>query len=263
VIDLHCHVLPGIDDGPPTIADALELAAAARAAGTDMIVATPHVSLEYPNRAETIARLVGELEQRLRSRGSPLEIRAGAELAMTALADLAPEELSRLTLAGSRWLLVEPPFVPVLSGLEELVATLQRRGFGVVLAHPERCRAFHRDRGMLERLVRSDVLVSVTAGSFAGRFGSTVRRFSHELMRDGLVHNVASDAHDVGARPPSIAGELERAGLGALTHWLTDGVPGAIVHCGEIPPRPDVGIPALPVSRWSRLLRRRSAGPVP
>jgi protein-tyrosine phosphatase len=211
--------------------------------------------LEYPNRAATIARLVDELNQRLRSDGVALEVLAGAEVAMTVLSDIAPEELSRLTLSGGRWLLLEPPFVPVLSGAEEIVATLQSRGFGVVLAHPERCRAFHRDRSMLERLVRSGVLVSITAGSLDGRFGGTVRRFSRELVSNGLVHNVASDAHDVAGRPPSVAGELERAGLVALGDWLTQAVPEAIVRGRAIPPRPDAEIPAHAGSRWS--LRRR------
>jgi len=256
MIDLHCHPLAGIDDGPRTLDDALALAAAAHAAGTGTIVATPHVSLEYPNRADTIARLVGELNQLLRAEGIALVVLTGAEVAMTVLSDIAPEELSRLTLAGGRWLLIEPPFVPVLSGVEEIVATLQGRGFGVVLAHPERCRAFHRDRAMLERLVRSGVLVSITAGSLDGRFGGTVRRFSRELVRDGLVHNVASDAHDVAGRPPSIAGELERAGLGGLGDWLTQAVPEAIVRGSAIPPRPDAELPADAGSRWSLWPRR-------
>jgi protein-tyrosine phosphatase len=258
VIDLHCHVLPGIDDGPQTVEDSLALAVAAEAAGTRTLVATSHVSWEYPNRAATIARLVAELNARLRAVEVSLEIRSGAEIAMTRVTDTAPEELSRLTLGGSRWLLVEPPFVPVVAGLDSLVASLQRSGFRVVLAHPERCQAFHRDRATLERLVDSGVLTSITAGSLDGRFGSTVRRFALGLVRDGLVHNVASDAHDQIRRPPSIVPELERAGLGPLTGWLTQAVPGAILGGGEIPPRPDIGGPPPQTTRRPRwLLGRR------
>jgi protein-tyrosine phosphatase len=258
VIDLHCHVLPGIDDGPQSIEDSVALARAAVAAGTRTIVATPHVSWEYPNRAESIARLVAELDRRLSGEGVALEIRAGAEIAMTRLPDTPADELARLTLGGGRWLLVEPPFTLASTGLDALVADLHDRGYRVVLAHPERCPAFHRDRSMLEALVRSGALGSVTAGSLAGRFGKEVRRFSFELMRDGLVHNVASDAHDDSRRPPTIATELEGAGLGLLTEWLTQGVPGAILSGGEIPLRPAFEIPALDNARRSWWLPGRS-----
>ena len=256
VIDLHCHILPGIDDGPRAIEDSLALARAAAAAGTATVVATSHVSWEYPNRAEAIARLVEELNGRLSDAGVALDVRPGAEVAMTRLPDTSPEELSHLTLGGGGWLLVEPPFTLVSTGLDVLVANLRVSGYQVVLAHPERCPAFHRDRSMLEALVRSGVLASATAGSLDGRFGDAVRRFSLELVRDGLVHNVASDAHDASGRPPTIAGELERAGLGALTEWLTQAVPEAILGGGDIPRRPEVEIPALQKTRRAGWLRR-------
>lgn len=257
MIDLHCHVLPGIDDGPQTVEDALALARAASAAGTRTIVATSHVSWEYPNRAATIARLVDELNRRLSAEEAALKIRPGAEIAMTRLADTSPDELSRLTLGGSPWLLVEPPFTLVVEGLDVLIANLQDRGYRVLLAHPERCPAFHRDRSMLERLVASGVLTSVTAGSLDGRFGRAVRRFSFGLVRDGLVHNVASDAHDQIERPPSIAAELERAGLVSLVGWLTQEVPAAILAGGGIPSRPDTESPAPARARWPIWFSRR------
>jgi len=258
VIDLHCHVLPGIDDGPQTIEDSVALARAAVAAGTQTIVATSHVSWEYPNSADTVARLVAELNRRLGDEGLALEIRAGAEIAMTRLADTPADELLRLTLAGGRWLLVEPPFTLAATGLDVLVADLHERGYRVVLAHPERCPAFHRDRSMLEALVGSGALGSLTAGSLVGRFGKAVRRFSLELVRDGLVHNVASDAHDERRRPPTIAAELERAGLGSLSEWLTQLVPGAILSGGDIPIRPPFAIPALQSTRRSWWLPGRN-----
>ncbi|MFI4978134.1 MAG: tyrosine-protein phosphatase [Solirubrobacterales bacterium] len=238
MIDLHCHVLPGIDDGPDSIEGSLALARAAAAAGTRTLVATPHVSYNYPNDAATIARLVDELNGRLAADAVTLEVRPGAEIAMTRLADIEPEELSRLGLGTGRWLLVEPPFTPVATGLDSVLLDLQRRGHRILLAHPERCHAFHRDPGMLAALVRSGVLTSITAGSLVGRFGGEVRRFALELMRDGLVHNVASDAHDHAQRPPGMAAELQQAGLAPLTDWLTREVPAAILNDREIPPRP-------------------------
>ena len=227
MIDLHCHPLAGIDDGPPTMDDALALVAAAHAAGTGTVVATPHVSLEYPNRADD--------DRAPRRRAQPsgcaragvaIEVLTGAEIAMTVLSDIAPrgalaaDARGRALAARSSRRSCRCSAASTRSSQRSSAA-----GFGVVLAHPERCRAFHRDRAMLERLVRSGVLVSITAGSLDGRFGGTVRRFSSDLVRDGLVHNVASDAHDVAGRPPSIAGELERAGLGVVERLAHAGGP--------------------------------------
>jgi protein-tyrosine phosphatase len=260
VTDLHCHVLPGIDDGPETIEGSVALARAASAAGAQILVATSHVCWNYRNDARTIRRLVAELNARLAAEKVALEVRAGAEIAMTRVGDLAPQELSRLTLGGSgRYLLIEPPFTPMVSGLEAVILDLQRQGYRVVLAHPERCPAFHRDRSILNALVDAGVLTSVTAGSLVGRFGRDVRRFALDLVRDEMVHNVASDAHDHIRRPPGTATELDEAGLTPLAHWFTIAVPGAILSGTEIPPRPQVDVSASRsdrrTSRW-RLPRR-------
>lgn len=238
MIDLHCHVLPGIDDGPETIASSVALARAAAAAGTHVLVATPHVSWRYPNDHDTITRLVREVNARLVAEAVTLEVRTGAEIAITHVVDIEPEQLSPLGLGGGPWLLVEPPFTPVAAGLDTLVLALQQRGHRILLAHPERCPALHRDPRMLGTLVRAGVLTSITAGSLVGRFGDSVRRFAMELARDGMIHNVASDAHDHAHRPPGMASELRQAGLGPLTEWLTQAVPAAILDGDEIPPRP-------------------------
>jgi protein-tyrosine phosphatase len=255
VIDLHCHVLPGIDDGPETIEGSVALARAAAAAGTHTLVATPHVSWTYPNDAATIARLVDELRARLAAEQVALEIRPGAEIAITRLVDIDPAQIPRLGLGGGPWLLVEPPFTPVATGVDTIVLDLQQRGHQIVLAHPERCPAFHRDPRMLESLVHAGALTSITAGSLVGRFGGGVRRFALELARAGMIHNVASDAHDLTSRQPGIAAELEQAGLGQLTDWLTQAVPAAILDGDNIPPRPAIAPPDLKPSRrawWSR-----------
>ncbi|MGO9249717.1 MAG: tyrosine-protein phosphatase [Solirubrobacteraceae bacterium] len=255
MIDLHCHVLPGIDDGPETIADSIALARVSAATGTRTLVATPHVSWRYANDPETIARLVDELSARLAAEGVALDLRMGAEIAMTRLADVDPAELARLGLGGGPWLLVEPPFTAVASNLDAILLDIQQRGHRILLAHPERCIAFHRDPLMLGSLVHAGVLTSVTAGSLVGRFGESVRRFSLRLAQDGMIHNVASDAHDHAHRPPGMASELQRAGLGPLAEWLTQEVPAAILSGEEtIPPRPAVALPGIrtPRRRWWR-----------
>ncbi|HSZ14925.1 MAG TPA: CpsB/CapC family capsule biosynthesis tyrosine phosphatase [Solirubrobacteraceae bacterium] len=238
MIDLHCHVLPGIDDGPETIEDSLALVRVAVAAGIETIVATPHVNARTPNDAATIARLVGELNVRLADERLALTVRPGAEIAITQLSEIEPGELARLGLGGGRWLLVEPPFSQVAPGLQEMIVQLLRDGHRVVLAHPERCPALHRDRSVVGRLVDAGVLMSITAGSLVGRFGGDVRRYALELAREGLIHNVTSDAHDPVKRPPGLAEPLRQAGLEPLTEWLTQLVPAAILGDEEIPPRP-------------------------
>ena len=262
VIDLHCHLLPGIDDGPATVEDALAMARAAVALGTRTIVATPHVSARYPNSAARIEEARAELAAQLRANEIPLEVLAGAEIALSHLIDLGEGELARLGLGGGEWLLVEPPFSAAAAGIDELVLELVNAGHRVVLAHPERCPAFQREPRTLDALVDQGVLMSLTAGSFVGRFGSGVRRFAGTLVHSGVVHNVASDAHGAEGRSPSIARELEQAGLGALREWLTVAVPGAILEgSSTIPPAPELPEPLGSAQRqwWRRGPLRRAS----
>jgi protein-tyrosine phosphatase len=253
MIDLHCHVLPGIDDGPRTIEESMALARAAAAAGTRTIVATPHVSSRYPNRSAEIRERVTQLRSHLRERGIAIELRPGAEVAISSIGELAADELARMTLGSGSWVLLEPPFTPVVTGLDRIVQALQLDGYGIVLAHPERCPAFHREPHFLQALIYAGALTSITAGSLAGRFGRPVRQFATQMLNEGLIHNVASDAHDTRLRPPGVLVELESAGAGALIPWLTQEVPEAILTGQVIPPRPAwVPRPAGRLRQWLR-----------
>lgn len=239
MIDLHCHILPGIDDGPSTIEESLRMARAAAAGGTRRILATPHVNSRYPNTAAAIAELVELLNERIAAEGLDLEILAGAEIAMTRIPELAAEELAQLRIGDGPWVLAEPPFSQVASGLEGIVESLHAQGYRVLLAHPERCPAFHRDPRLLDTLLRQGVLASVTAGALIGSFGDVPRRFALDLLERGSVSNVASDAHDDDRRPPSIAPEIADAGFAPWTEWLTEAVPTAILQgASEMPPQP-------------------------
>lgn len=241
VIDLHCHILPGIDDGPQTIEDSLQLSLACIAAGTMTIVATPHVSWEYPdNSAQLIARKVEEVNAMLMAERLDLEVRPGAEVALTRALDLTDAELRALTLGGGPWLLLECPLSPVAAGVEQGIEALRRRGHEqIVLAHPERVPAFQRDPELLARLVNSGVLTSVTAGAFTGRFGKDVQRFARRLLAEGMVHDVASDAHSLTGRPAPIGPVLQEAGLdaGQIDH-LARAVPLAMLQGVALPPAP-------------------------
>ncbi len=264
MIDLHCHVLPGIDDGPETIADSLALARAALATGTDTLVATSHVSYRYRNTAATIAGLVTSVNEALRLADVALDVLPGAEIAATLLPDIEADELRALVLGGGPWLLVEPPFTPSAIGLDAALLRVLRGEHRVVLAHPERCPAFHRDPAMLESLVRAGVLTSVTAGSLVGRFGKEARRFSMWMAESEMIHNVASDAHGTEGRPPGIAQELAQAGLEPLKEWLTEAVPRAVLSGADAaPPRPAQAVPEPRArrgsSRWKEMLSLKRA----
>ncbi|HTZ87133.1 MAG TPA: CpsB/CapC family capsule biosynthesis tyrosine phosphatase, partial [Solirubrobacteraceae bacterium] len=258
VIDLHCHVLAGIDDGPATPAQSLAIARAAAAAGISTIVATPHVNRRYANEAATIARGVEQLEAQLREEHVSVKVLAGAEVALSRALELDGEELSSLCLGGGRWVLLEPPFSASVPELVPTVVELQRRGHDVVLAHPERCPALQRDVGLIESLVQRGVLMSITASSLTGAFGGAARSVALRLAETQLIHNVASDAHDAANRTPEIAAHLRRAGLHSI-EWLTEEVPHAIVTGGDVPPRPQAQ--AARAARRFSLSRLRGGAP--
>ena len=255
MIDLHSHILPGVDDGPRTLEGSLELARAAVADGTRTILATPHVNDDPGIDAERVAAGLELLRPALAEAEIPLEVLPGGEIAIWRLADLDDAALRGLALGGGPYLLVESPFSPVVGDFEPIVLDLLMRGHRVLLAHPERCPAFQRDPARLERLVDGGVLVQITAGSMAGAFGSTVRRFTAALLRDGLVHAVASDAHDAVKRPPGLSfgftalEQRELPGIRAHQAWLTETAPRAILDGAPLPERP-------PLPRPGGLLRR-------
>jgi protein-tyrosine phosphatase len=251
LIDLHSHVLPGIDDGPGSSAESLEILRVAAGAGIATMLATPHVSSRYRNDSETIGTAAGEFAAARRDDPSEVEVLLGAEVALTRVVELEPSELERLRLGDGPWVLLEPPFTTVVAGLDATVSELHRLGHRVLLAHPERCPAFHRDPALLEGLVDGGVLTSLTAGSLVGRFGGEARRLALALLDSGMAHNVASDAHDPVQRPPSIAAELAESGRGELEDWLTREVPAAILAGADIPRRPHTTPPpARSRFRW-------------
>ena len=217
----------------------MALARAALAAGTDTLVATPHVSWDWPqNTAATIAAALTVLRGELETRRLELRVLQGAEVALTRAFDLPDRELAALTLGGGPWLLVEAPHARGVSAVEHMLMALAQRGRRILLAHVERCPAFVDDADLLSRLVGQGMLASVTAGSLTGRFGRHARAAAKRFIASGLVHNVASDAHDCDARPPELLRALETEGLGVQASWLAEQVPQAILFGAALPPAP-------------------------
>jgi protein-tyrosine phosphatase len=258
VIDLHCHPLPGIDDGPASTERSLSMLRRAAAAGTRTMVATPHVSAAYPRtRAGGVESAVRALQVEADAAGIDVRLRAGAELALVHREMLHANELPGLRLGDSPYTLVELPFTATVQFAEMLLA-MHSDVQPAVLAHPERCRAFHEDPELLGRLVDQGMLVQVTAASIGGGYGPPVQRSAWGMLEQGLVHVVASDSHDAVRRPPLMREPLEEMGLGGLIATLCQDGPAAIL-AGERPaPAPPVSPPRSVRLHWRRAgLHRR------
>ena len=252
MIDLHCHVLPNFDDGAADMDTSLEMARAALADGIHTMVATPHVNLRYGSELEIIGVRVEELQAALARAELPISVLGGAEIALSRLPGLDRDQIRTLCLGHSSYALIESPYTPAGPLIEESLFNLQVGGYRPLLAHPERCPEFQRDVPRLERLVDRGVACSISAGSIAGQFGATVRRFAFRLLERGLAHNVSSDAHDPVRRAPvlraAFVGPRSPPHDAGLRLWLTSTVPSAILADEPLPPRP----PTPRRSRWRR-----------
>jgi protein-tyrosine phosphatase len=238
VIDLHCHVLPGLDDGPRTMEESIALCRVAHRDGTRTLVATPHVNWDYPDvTAAAIQTEVAALNRALRAVGIELAIRTGAEVALSRLGELSDFEIGLLALGGGPYVLLEFPWTSVASGAINALRAFARRGHGVVLAHPERAPALQRDGAVVRELVESGVLCCLDAGSLTERADRRTRSSAWELLAAGLVHVIASDSHDARRRPPALASVLEQAGLSvAEIDYFARAAPEAIINGEAVPP---------------------------
>ncbi len=239
MIDLHSHVLPGVDDGARSLDESVAILAAAAEDGATQIAATPHVRADYPTQAETMERGVAELNRAARDAGIPIEVLTGGELDLEYAARLDDATLARFGLGGNpAVVLLECPYVGWPLDLRDLVFQLATRGFSVVLAHPERNPDVQADPELLRPLVDAGVLVQLTAASVDGRLGSRPRQASRALLDAGLVHLLASDAHAPQVREVGMAAAAAAVGDAPLARWLTEDVPAAIVSGSQVPARP-------------------------
>lgn len=238
MIDLHSHVLPGVDDGAATLDDSLAIARAAAAEGVRVLVATPHVSAEYPTDAATMTHLVTEVRRALRTAGVPVALHGGGELALDYLPHVPAADLPQFVLGGSRVLLLEPPYHGWPLDLSDVVFRLRAQGFAPLLGHPERNPDVQARPELLRPLVDSGMLVQVTSASLEGRLGRSSRDAGLELVVRGLAHAVASDAHTADVRAYGMRGGLEALGDPALGRWLSSAVPAALLADVPLPERP-------------------------
>ncbi|MFO0991291.1 MAG: CpsB/CapC family capsule biosynthesis tyrosine phosphatase [Hyphomicrobiales bacterium] len=206
MIDLHSHILPGVDDGAPDIETALDMARAAVDDGVVVMACTPHFMPGlYDNEAGDITRRVADLNDRLQAEGIDLALVTGSD------AHIRPDFLSCLrdgrilTLHGSRYVLFEPPHTLLPQRLDDLLFNIIAAGYVPILTHPERLEWLEPNYGMIQRYVKMGVWMQVTAGSLTGDFGRRAQYWGQKLLADGLVHILASDAHNTTRRPPGLS----------------------------------------------------------
>lgn len=236
MIDLHCHILPGLDDGAGDVEDSVAMARTAAADGIEAICATPHIRHDHDVRIEGMGERIEALNGRLREEGIPVTILQGGEVAETAVEALTEEELARVSLGEGRWVLLEPAPGPLTDSLARRVQHLAERDRRSLIAHPER----HLSADMFDRmagLVGDGALIQATADFFLREGG--IGRGMRSLAEAGLVHVLSSDSHS------SLAGRQVRlaAAFGVLhdvervaphVEWMAETLPRAIVEGEEI-----------------------------
>jgi len=235
MIDLHCHILPGVDDGALDIRDSASLARQAAGDGIEAICATPHIRHDHDVRIDEIAERVEAVNRHLRGEEIPVAVLSGGEVAETAVEALGAEELARVSLGAGRWILLEPAPGPLSESLERRVDHLAERGHRALIAHPER----HLSEDMYERigrLVELGALVQATADFF---LRERMAAGMLALAEAGLVHVLSSDAHSShGGRPAKLAAAFERLATvePAASHiaWMRDVAPRAIVEGADL-----------------------------
>ena len=261
MIDIHSHILPGIDDGVKTEDDAVEFARMAEADGITTIVATPHCKEGfYFNDRAKVVKEVEKLRTRLMAEGIGLKLEPGAEVHICPdLVERVADGRAPTLLDNGRTLLLELSLSQYPVELENLIFELKLAGLEVVLAHPERIRYFQDDLSRYEAVVHQGAIGQITTGSVLGVFGSEIAEISEEMMVKGLVHVMATDAHNTRGRPPLLREALELAieqvGEARAMAMVTD-VPRALIE-GRSPELPDVESPRSGGGFLSRLFGRR------
>ncbi len=209
MIDLHCHILPDVDDGARTWEESLAMARLAAEDGVQVVVATPHlfchkmVDLKELNQKEVILQRISEFQEKLAEENIPLTILPGCEfpLSLEALELLDSDQVLTIN-DGKRYLLLEMPDLSIPPATPDICFRLQSQGITPIITHPERHFVFQERPEKLAPLIDLGCLVQLTAGSLTGNFGRRVEKVSRTMVKKGYVHLLASDAHSTRSRPP-------------------------------------------------------------
>ena len=218
IVDLHCHILPNLDDGPAGLGEALRMARMAVQDGITDVVATPHTSNGiYSNKAEDVISAVKIFRQALDREQIPLQIHPGSEVHIHVELIQNIESMSILTFGNEkRYVLLElPQFnLPLMTDL--LINELKCAGITPVIAHPERNQVLCSDPGRLARWIREGAVAQLTAGSLTGELGRRVQKTAEYMVKHKLAHLIASDGHNDGVRSPILS-----KGYKALERFLS------------------------------------------
>jgi protein-tyrosine phosphatase len=238
-IDLHCHILPGLDDGALDLADSVAMARQADADGIELVCATPHIRHDHEVHTHELAERAAAVNAALAEEGVRARVVTGGEVAAPVAEGLTDEQLAQVALGGARggWVLLEPAPGPLDDALDRAVVHLRERGYRSLIAHPERHLANDLP-ARLARLIEEGALVQATAAFFESEPTAPGMR---ELAALGLVNVLGSDAHSARfGRPVRLSGALERlAEVPALADhldWIARDGPAAIVRGEHVSP---------------------------
>ena len=211
MIDIHCHILPGLDDGAQTIEESLKMVRIAQSEGIQKIIATPHhIEGSYHNAKEKIIRQVEILNEAIKEEEIPLEIFSGQEIFLTMDTAQHLKEERLLTLADSKYVLIEFPLMEIPRFAEHALYSIQLNGLIPVIAHPERIASVIEDPCILEPLINKGCLLQVNAMSLTGHFGRKVQATAEYLVKSNMVHLMGTDAHNDQSRTPKMTRALEK-----------------------------------------------------
>ncbi|SDZ63324.1 protein-tyrosine phosphatase [Evansella caseinilytica] len=202
MIDIHCHILPELDDGAKNINEAIEMAAVAVSEGIHTIIATPHHNNgAYYNPALQIRSSVAKMNDLLEYNNIDLKILPGQEIRIYGeiLEDFGRNELLTLN-DNSKYFLLELPYDHIPRYTSKLIYEAQLKGYLPIIVHPERNHEFYERPDLLYHFVKNGALTQITAGSITGQFGYKVKKFTEEIIKADLTHFLASDAHNLKTR---------------------------------------------------------------